>query len=80
MQSPVSIDSYANVNQNIFKDQLNINGGSYESRDYVDDRDIYKELSYVSQDKLHGYKKKMDEAVANKIKAQLELERIINGY
>jgi len=80
MQSPVSIDSYANVNQNIFKDQLNINGGSYESRDYVDDRDIYKELSYVNQDKLHGYKKKMDEAVANKIKAQLELERIINGY
>ena len=80
MQSSVSIDSYGNVNQNIFKDQLNINGGSYESRDYVDNRDIYKEISYINRDKLYKYQEKIDQAVGDKIKAQLELERIINGY
>jgi hypothetical protein len=80
MQSPVSIDSYANVNQNIFKDQLIIDGGNYESRDYVDNRNIYTNLGYGNQDKLYRYEKRMDEAVANRIKAQLELERIINGY
>jgi len=80
MQSSVSIDSYGNVNQNIFKDQLNINGGSYESRDYVDNRNIYKEISYINRDKLYKYQEKIDQAVGDKIKAQLELERIINGY
>ena len=80
MQSPVSIDSYSNVNQNIFKDQLSIDGGSYESRDYVDNRDIYREVSYVNRDKLYRYQEKIDKAVGDKIKAQLELERIINGY
>jgi hypothetical protein len=80
MQSPVSIDSYANVNQNIFKDQLVIDGGNYESRDYVDNRNIYTEISYINRDKLYKYQEKIDKAVGDKIKAQLNLERIINGY
>ena len=80
MQSPVSIDSYANVNQNIFKDQLIIDGGNYESRDYVDNRNIYTEISYINRDKLYKYQEKIDKAVGDKIKAQLNLERIINGY
>jgi len=80
MQSPVSIDSYANVNQNIFKDQLVIDGGNYESRDYVDNRNIYTEISYINRDKLYKYQEKIDKAVGDKIKAQLNLERIINRY
>jgi len=78
--SSTSVDSYSNVNQNIFRNQLNIYGGNYnETRNYIDTRDIYADISFGNQDIVQKYQKKVEEATDNRIRAEEHLRRI-RGY
>jgi len=79
MQSPVSIDSYGNVNQNIFN-QLSIDGGSYdEQREYIDARNIYTENQNKYRDPLDKHQANVQEAVDEVIRSEIHLRRI-RGY
>jgi len=78
--SSTSVDTYSNVNQNIFRNQLNIDGGNYnETRNYIDTRNIYAEVTYGNQDPVQQYQKKVQEATDNRIRAEEHLRRI-RGY
>ena len=76
------IDSYSTVNQDIFNNQLEIDGGTLDdfyTRDYSDDRDLYAEIQNPYADSMAQYQKKIDDAVANRIIAEENLRRI-RGY
>ena len=80
MQSPVSIDSYGNVNQNIFNNQLNIDGGNYyDQREYVDTRNIYAETQNKYSDPMAKHQANVQEAMDEVIRSEIHLRRI-RGY
>ena len=81
MESPLSMDNYGNTNNNIFINQLNIDGGSYDDqREYIDARDIYAESQVAYNDPVAKSQKVLQESIDNRIRAEEELRRIINGY
>jgi len=80
MQSNQKLDTYINKNQNIFDNQLNIDGGNYyETREYIDTRNIYSEISYGNNDVVAQYQKKVQDATDERIRAEEHLRRI-RGY
>jgi len=80
MQSPVSLDSYSKTNNNIFNNQLVIDGGSYDDqREYVDLRDIYAENQVIYNDPMAKNQKVLQESIDNTIRAEEHLRRI-RGY
>ena len=80
MQSKQNISEYSNTNQNIFNNQLNIDGGDYyETREYIDTRNIYAEVSYANNDVVQQYQEKVQEATDERIRAEEHLRRI-RGY
>ncbi len=80
MQSPVSIDSYGNVNQNIFNNQLDIDGGNYyDQREYVDTRNIYAEIQNKYNDPVAKHEANVQKAKDEVIRSEIHLRRIC-GY
>ncbi|BAQ87573.1 hypothetical protein [uncultured Mediterranean phage uvMED] len=80
MQTNHNLDNYSNVNKNIFNEQLQIDGGEYfETRNYIDTRDIYADISYGDQDVVQRYQEKVQEATDERIRAEEHLRRI-RGY
>ena len=80
MKSNIDIDSYSAINNNLFNNQINIDGGSYdEQREYVDNRNIYQQSEVIYNDDFSKYQRKVDDAKANTIRA-LEHLRRIRGY
>ena len=76
------IDSYGSLNENIFNNQLEIDGGTLDdfyTRDYSDDRELYAEIQNSYSDSMAEYTRKVEEATANRIRAEEEL-KIIRGY
>ena len=74
------LDSYSNKNENIFKNQLVINGGDYvETRNYFDDRDIYAQVTYNNDDPVKKYQDRIQETTDARIRAEEHLRRI-RGY
>ena len=81
MQSKINIDSYSSINNNLFNNQVIMNGGTYdELRTYVDNRNIYQQSQVIYNDDFSKYQKKIDDARAERIRAVNNLDRIINGY
>ena len=80
MESPLSMDNYGNTNNNIFINQLNIDGGNYyDSREFIDDRNIYAQSQVMYQDTMSEYNKVVQESIGNRIRAEEHL-RSIRGY
>ncbi len=80
MQSPVSLDSYSKTNNNIFNNQLNIDGGSYDDqREYVDLRDIYVENQSVYNDSMAQRQTNIQKSIDEVIRTQEHLKQI-RGY
>ena len=79
--SSTSVDSYTSKNNNILI-QPSIDGGNiddYTRRNYTDDRQLYASAQSPYQDSMEQRKKKIDEAVSNRIRAEEHLRRI-RGY
>lgn len=79
--SSQSVDSYTSKNNNILIQPL-IDGGNiddYARRNYSDDRQLYASAQDPYQDSMVQRKKKIDEAVSNRIRAEEHLRRI-RGY
>ncbi len=77
MESPISIEKYGQTNNNIFNNQLNIDGGEYyETRNYIDNRDIYAEAQISYNDPVQKYQKILQESLDNRIRAEEHLRRI----
>jgi len=80
MESNISLDNYGQTNNNIFNNQLNINGGNYyDQREYVDLRDIYAENQIIYNDPMAKNQKILQESIDNTIRAKEHLRRI-RGY
>ena len=80
MESNISLDNYGQTNNNIFNNQLNIDGGSYnDQREYVDLRDIYAENQIAYNDPVAKSQKILQESIDNRIRAEEHLRRI-RGY
>ena len=80
MQNNSTVDSYASKNTQIFDSQPQMSGGDYfETRNYIDARNIYAEVTYGNNDVVQQYQKKLQEATDNTIRAQEHLRRI-RGY
>ena len=80
MESPLSMDNYGNTNNNIFINQLVIDGGNYyDQREYVDTRDIYAENQVTYNDPVAKSQKVLQESIDNRIRAEENLKRI-RGY
>ena len=80
MQSPVSLDSYSKTNNNIFNNQLNIDGGSYDDqREYIDMRNIYVENQNIYNDSMAQHQANIQQSVDEVIRAEEHLRRI-RGY
>jgi len=80
MKSDISIDNYGQINNNIFKDQPDIDGGNYEDAQYyADARDIYSESQISYNDPAAKYEQDVQTAVDNRIRAEEHLRRI-RGY
>jgi hypothetical protein len=80
MESPLSMDNYGQTNNNIFNNQLVIDGGSYDDqREYLDLRDIYAENQIVYNDPMATSQKILQESIDNRIRAEEHLKRI-RGY
>jgi hypothetical protein len=82
MQSPVSIDSYTTINDNIFNEQLKIDGGNldeYIQRDYTDSIQISDGDQSLFNDIVVQNQIKIDNAKANVVRSQEHLRRI-RGY
>jgi len=77
MESPLSMDNYGQINNNIFINQLNIDGGSYDDqREYIDLRDIYAENQITYNDPVAKSQKILQESIDNRIRAEEHLRRI----
>ena len=77
MESPISLENYGNTNNNIFNNQLVIDGGSYDDqREYIDLRDIYSENQIVYNDPMATSQKILQESIDNRIRAEEHLRRI----
>jgi len=80
MESPLSMDNYGQINNNIFINQLNIDGGSYDDqREYIDLRDIYAENQSVYNDSVVQYQTNIQKSIDEVIRTQEHLKRI-RGY
>jgi hypothetical protein len=80
MKSDISIDNYGQINNNIFKDQPDIDGGNYkDAQYYADARDIYSESQISYNDPAAEYEQDVQTAVDNRIRAEEHLRRI-RGY
>ena len=80
MESPLSMDNYGQTNNNIFNNQLVIDGGSYDDqREYTDLRDIYAENQIAYSDPVATSQKILQESIDNRIRAEEHLKRI-RGY
>ena len=82
MSKSVSLDSYSNINQDIFKNQQTIDGGNlneYTERNYRDDRSIYSKVQIQNNLSLFQYQTKVQETVDERIRAEQHLRRI-RGY
>jgi len=80
MSNDKILDSYSTINQNIFNNQPIIDGGEYyETREYIDDRNIYIQNQSSYNDSMVKYQTTVQEAVDEVIRAQEHLRRI-RGY
>ena len=80
MESNISLDNYGQTNNNIFNNQLVIDGGNYyDQREYVDLRDIYAENQIAYTDPMATSQKILQESIDNRIRAEEHLRRI-RGY
>ena len=80
MESPLSMDNYGNTNNNIFINQLNIDGGDYyDQREYIDTRNIYAQSQVTYNDPVAKSQKILQESIDNRIRAEEHLRRI-RGY
>ena len=80
MESQLSMDNYGQTNNNIFINQLNIDGGDYyDQREYVDARDIYAQSQVTYNDPVAKSQKILQESIDNRIRAEEHLKRI-RGY
>jgi len=82
MQSPVSIDSYTTINDNIFNEQLKIDGGNldeYIQKDYTDSIQISDGNQSLFNDIVVQNQIKIDNAKADVVRSQEHLRRI-RGY
>jgi hypothetical protein len=82
MAKSSSLDSYLNINQDIFLNQQTIDGGNlneYTKRSYRDDRSIYSEIQIQTNLSLFQYQTKVQETVDERIRAEEHL-RSIRGY
>ena len=74
------MDNYGNTNNNIFINQLNIDGGDYyDQREYIDARDIYAQSQVTYNDPVAKSQKILQESIDNRIRAEEHLKRI-RGY
>ena len=76
------LDGYNSMNQSIFDNQVNINGGNiddYYQRDYNDARTIYVQAQNQYNDPAFSYQRKIEKAVEDRIRAEQHLRRI-RGY
>ena len=77
MRNNKILDSYNNINQDIFNNQPIIDGGNYyETREYIDARNIYHQNQNVYEDSVSQYQTKIQETVDEVIRAQEHLRRI----
>ena len=77
MESPLSMDNYGQTNNNIFNNQLNIDGGSYDDqREYIDMRDIYVENQNIYNDSMAQHQTNIQQSVDEVIRTQEHLRRI----
>jgi hypothetical protein len=77
MESQIKLEQYGNTNNNIFNNQLNIDGGSYDDqREYIDLRDIYAENQIAYNDPMATSQKILQESIDNRIRAEEHLRRI----
>jgi len=80
MESNISLDNYSRTNNNIFNNQLFIDGGSYnDQREYVDLRDIYAENQNVYNDSMAQRQTNIQQSIDEVIRTQEHLRRI-RGY
>ena len=83
MQNQVALNTYSSVNDSIFNNQLQMDGGNldeYNQISYIDNREIYDTISFKDQDLLARHDQRVTETVSNRIRAEENLRRIINGY
>ena len=76
------LDGYNSMNQSIFDNQVNIDGGNiddYYQRDYNDARTIYVQAQNQYNDPAFSYQRKIEKAVEDRIRAEQHLRRI-RGY
>jgi hypothetical protein len=80
MQSKISVDNYGNTNSEMFNSQPQIDGGNYyETRQYIDARNLYAQNQNVYDDPVTKYQKNVQEKVDERIRAEEHLRRI-RGY
>lgn len=80
MESNISLDNYSRTNNNIFNNQLNIDGGNYnDQREYVDLRDIYAKNQSVYNDSMAQRQTNIQKNIDEVIRTQEHLRRI-RGY
>ena len=80
MSNDKILDIYNSVNQDIFQDQPVIDGGEYyETRNYIDARNIYAFNQDIYQDNVTKHHEEIEDAVEERIKAEEHLRRI-RGY
>ena len=80
MQSKVSVESYGNTNSEIFDTQPQIDGGNYyETRQYIDARNLYAQNQNVYDDAVTQYQENVQSKVDERIRAEEHLRRI-RGY
>ena len=80
MSQGKSLDTYSNKNQNIFNNQLNIDGGNYyDQREYVDTRNIYAETQNEYSDPVAKHQANVQKAMDEVIRSEIHLRRI-RGY
>jgi len=77
MESNISLDNYGQTNNNIFNNQLFIDGGSYdEQTQYIDLRNIYAENQTAYNDPMAKSQKILQESIDNRIRTEEHLRRI----
>ena len=80
MQSKISVDNYGNTNSEMFNSQPQMDGGDYyETRQYIDTRNLYAQNQNVYDDPVTRFQKNVQEKVDERIRAEEHLRRI-RGY
>jgi len=80
MSNDKILNTYNSINQDIFQDQPVIDGGEYyETRNYIDARNIYAFNQDIYQDNVTKHHEEIEDAVEERIKAEEHLRRI-RGY